>query len=212
MTTTTTSIVISPSHHTEAKGVCVVIDVLRASSVEAHLFKCKASQIIPQSDIDDSLAMKRNNADIVLIGERQGIKYDGFDFGNSPIELLKNQSFIEGKICVHNTQQGTQAISKCRENPNVTDIYMCGVNNCKATIDHLLQLNTSHITFVASGDEIKCREDMFMKDIISDVKTTSGSKFFKNLPQFPEADFHECFKEDSINVVMKLQGEIIQSI
>ena len=51
----TTSVIISPTQHQQAKGVCVVIDVLRASSVEAHLFLCEAEKIIPQASIEESL-------------------------------------------------------------------------------------------------------------------------------------------------------------
>lgn len=117
---------------------------------------------------------------------------------------------------------------KCHNNPNVTEVLMCSVNNCQATIDYLHRINPHHITFVASGDEVTCREDMLfgyyleslyhetvpklsMEEIQEDVKETSGNKFFKHLPQFPEVDFYECFKLDSIPIVMRYEqsGEIV---
>lgn len=84
----TTSVIIAPTQGDQAKDVCVVIDVLRASSVEAHLFMCGAAHVIPQSSIEDTLQTKKVDPDVLLIGERKGIKYDGFDFGNSPTELM----------------------------------------------------------------------------------------------------------------------------
>ena len=50
----TTQVIAKPNLD-KARGACVVIDVLRASSVEAHLFECKALKIIPQSDINETL-------------------------------------------------------------------------------------------------------------------------------------------------------------
>ncbi|BFU22746.1 2-phosphosulfolactate phosphatase, putative [Entamoeba histolytica HM-1:IMSS-B] len=223
-----TNVIISPSQHQLAKGVCVVIDVLRASSVEAHLFLCNAQKIIPQSDIETSLQTKKDHPEVLLIGERQGIKYDGFDFGNSPTELINNKEKIRNKICIHNTQQGTQSLVVCRNNPQVTRVFMCSINNCQATIEYLKALHPPFVTFVASGNEITCREDllygrylealylgkqpeMTLEEMIEDIKHSSGSKFFKGLPQFPEADFYECYKLNSINVVMEyVNGEIRQ--
>ncbi|ELP83494.1 hypothetical protein EIN_377190 [Entamoeba invadens IP1] len=222
----TTSVIISPKQHQNAKGVCIVIDVLRASSVEAHLFLCEAKTIIPQASIESTLEMKKKDPTVVLIGERGGKKYEGFDFGNSPTELLNNKDLIKGKVCVHNTQQGTQSLVACINNPNVTDVFMCSPNNCQATIDYVKKMKPSHVTFVASGDEIACREDLLFgmylealfldkkppqtyKEMIDDVKNASGSKFFKNVSYFPEVDFYECYKLDLVDVVMKfVDGEI----
>ena len=141
---------------------------------------------------------------------------------------MENKEKIDGKICVHNTQQGTQSLVACQNNPNVTAIFMCGINNCKATINHLKQLHPDHVTFVASGNEITCREDllygqylealyldkqppMSLEEMMEDVKQSSGSKFFKNLPQFPEKDFYLCYNIDSIDVVMQyINGEVVK--
>ena len=47
------------------------------------------------------------------MGERDGEKLPGFDFGNSPSEILENAEKIKNKICYHNTTAGTQAFNKC---------------------------------------------------------------------------------------------------
>lgn len=43
-----------------------------------------ADKIIPTDDIDKALEYKNLDSNIVLIGERHGVKLPGFDFVNFP--------------------------------------------------------------------------------------------------------------------------------
>ena len=78
----------------EARGITVIIDVFRAFSVEAYLSFLGAKEIHPVGDDKFPLEYKKNNPDVVIIGERYGIKLDGYDFGNSPTEIM-NGDIIE---------------------------------------------------------------------------------------------------------------------
>ena len=135
-----TSIILSPTQHEQAKGVCVVIDVLRASSVECHLHLVGAKKVFPQESVEVTLNMKSQNKDVILLGERDGEKISGFDFGNSPSEILENAEKIKNKICYHNTTAGTQAFNKCLQNKNVKEVLISSPNNLNATIKYLKKL------------------------------------------------------------------------
>ncbi len=67
-----------------ARGITVIIDVFRAFTVEAYLMNNGADKIIPTDDIDKALEYKNLDPNIVLIGERHGVKLPGFDFVNFP--------------------------------------------------------------------------------------------------------------------------------
>ena len=67
-----------------AEGLTVVIDVFRAFSLECYLFARGAKEILPVGDINEAFALKREDENRVLIGERHGKKCEGCDFGNSP--------------------------------------------------------------------------------------------------------------------------------
>ena len=207
----------------KAKGTCVVFDVLRASSVECHLHLVGAKKVIPQEKIEDTLAMKAKDKDVVLLGERSGIKLEGFDFNNSPKQVLENADKIKGKIAYHNTEAGTQAINKCLECKNVDEVLVCSPNNINATLKYLKSENKKDITLVAAGCVEKCYEDLLvceyfkslllgetpkmnMEQIKQKAKETTGSKFFKGLSYFTPEDFDICFKENIFNKNLKMVG------
>ena len=212
-----------------AKGICVVFDVLRASSVECHLHLVGAKKVFPQESVEETLKMKKDNKDVILLGEREGYKIDGFDFGNSPSEILNNADIIKGKICYHNTSAGTQAFNKCLQNKNVKEVLVSSPNNLSATIKYLKKfLGKENICLVAAGSLDYCLEDFLvceyvkslligekpklsMEEIINKIKKTTGAKFFKNVSCYPPIDFDICFKIDVLDKVLKLvNGETVK--
>lgn len=90
----------------------IVIDVLRAStSIITLLEFCNGIYIT--DDINNINSDLSKNS--IKIGERDGKKIEGFDFGNSPMELLLNKENIlsqieDGKNIVLTTTNGTRVI------------------------------------------------------------------------------------------------------
>ena len=173
--------------------------------------------------------MKSENKDAILLGERDGEKLPGFDFGNSPSEILENAEKIKNKICYHNTTAGTQAFNKCLQNKNVKEVLISSPNNFSATIKYLKKyLGKEKICLVAAGDLGYCLEDFLiceyvksllieekpklsLEKIIQKVKETTGAKFFQNIPCYPPIDFDICFKVDVFDKILKLiNGETIK--
>jgi 2-phosphosulfolactate phosphatase len=223
-------IIIASDGCEEAKGICVVFDVLRASSVECHLHLVGAKKVFPQESVEETLEMKKKNKDAILLGERDGEKIEGFDFGNSQSEILANADKIKNKICYHNTTAGTQAINKCVDNKNVKEVLVASPNNFEATLSYLKKFeNKEFITLVAAGSLDYCLEDFLiceyfkslllgekpklsMEEIISKVKETTGAKFFKNIYYYPSVDFDLAFKLNVLNKALKVVGDETVSI
>ena len=222
-------IIIATDGCESAKGICAVFDVLRASSVECHLHLVGAKKVFPQESVEVTLNMKSQNKDAILLGERDGEKISGFDFGNSPSEILENAEKIKNKICYHNTTAGTQAFNKCLQNKNVKEVLISSPNNLNATIKYLKNyLGKEKICLVAAGDLGYCLEDFLiceytkslligekpklsLEDIIKKVKETTGAKFFQNIPCYPPVDFDICFKLDVLDKILKLEnGETVK--
>jgi len=222
-------IIIASDGCESARGICVVFDVLRASSVEVHLHMVGAKRVFPQESVEETLKMKRENKDVILLGERDGEKIQGFDFGNSPSEILSNAEKIKNKICYHNTTAGTQAFNKCLQNKNVKEVLISSPNNLGATIKYLKKyLYKENICLVAAGSLSYCLEDflvceylksilmgekpkMSMEEIVEKVKKTTGAKFFQKMSCYPPIDFGICFQLDIYDKVLKLvNGETIK--
>lgn len=86
--------------------VCIVIDVLRATSVMATLFDrgCPLIYVAGTHETAETFARSRG---FVLCGESGGIKAPGFDYGNSPTEFAALD--FANRPVVLSTTNGTKA-------------------------------------------------------------------------------------------------------
>lgn len=85
----------------------VVVDVLRSTSAICAAFANGAKQVIPVPSIDEARIYKERG--YLVAAERDGLKLDFADFGNSPFNFTPEA--IGGKVLVYSTTNGTQAIA-----------------------------------------------------------------------------------------------------
>lgn len=97
---------------------CVVFDVLRATSTMLTALGNGATGIIPLAEIDEALAWRARQGDILLAGEREGLRIRAaqtgsidFDFGNSPREFTREK--VAGRTIAMTTTNGTRALRAC---------------------------------------------------------------------------------------------------
>ena len=76
----------------QATGLTVIIDVFRAFTVESYLIYNGVEKLILVGDKEIAYNLKEKNEEYILVGERNGIKLPGFDYGNSPSQI-KNIDF-----------------------------------------------------------------------------------------------------------------------
>mgnify|MGYP000296262253 CR=1 FL=1 len=85
----------------------VVVDVLRATTTIATLFQAGMESLLAAGRIE--LARERARVDgRLLFGEVDGLRPEGFDFGNSPVEAA--QAAVAGRGGVLFTTNGTSAL------------------------------------------------------------------------------------------------------
>lgn len=91
------------------RSVCIVLDVLRASSTMLAMFQAGARELRLAETPEAALAVAegRRNA-FWICGERRGHKAEGFDFGNSPVEVAEVD--LSGRDVVFVTSNGTAAL------------------------------------------------------------------------------------------------------
>ena len=90
--------------------VCVVIDVLRASTTIVVALSHGCPEIIPVETPQEARDIARARR-CLLGGERNGLRMEGFDFGNSPLEYASQK--INGRPIAFTTTNGTRAIRAC---------------------------------------------------------------------------------------------------
>jgi len=73
----------------EPEGVCIVIDVLRASSTIVTLMSMGCQKLYTVETIEEAISLAQTK-DLMLLGERDGIPLKGVDYGNSPVAQTKD--------------------------------------------------------------------------------------------------------------------------
>lgn len=86
----------------------LVVDLLRASTQITTFFDCGGSSLIPCTGKEEALILKEElGPDWMLMGEIGGIMIPGFDYGNSPLEIIKRGAPQNALIT---TSNGTKAL------------------------------------------------------------------------------------------------------
>jgi 2-phosphosulfolactate phosphatase len=98
-----------------SKSVCVVFDILRATSSMITALANGAGAVIPVNDIPEALAIRLRRPEVLLAGERDGLRIGSaltggieFDLGNSPREFTRGR--VAGRTLVMTTTNGTRAL------------------------------------------------------------------------------------------------------
>lgn len=91
-----------------ARGVCVVIDVLRATTTLTTLLEYGAAQVLVAPQATAARALRAADPAALLLGEIGGLRPPDFDYGNSPHELAPVRVVGHRAIC--HTTNGTAAI------------------------------------------------------------------------------------------------------
>jgi 2-phosphosulfolactate phosphatase len=89
--------------------VCIMLDVLRASSTMLAMFEAGARELRLAATPEAALAVADGKrGDFWVCGERHGLKVEGFDFGNSPSEVAGAE--LSERDVVYVTSNGTGAL------------------------------------------------------------------------------------------------------
>ena len=132
----------------EIKGsIAVVADVLRATSTIVTALYNGCRIVIPVITVDDAYETARSfdGKELMLGGERNGQKIDGFDFGNSPQEYTREK--VKEKILITTTTNGTKALVRTAE---AEETLVLSFLNLTAVGDYILK-RQNDITAVAAG-------------------------------------------------------------
>lgn len=204
-----------------ATGLTVIIDVFRAFSTACYAFDKGCEKIYPVGDINLAYKLKEKNTDYILVGERNEQKPEGFDFGNSPSQLLDGD--LSDKTIVHTTSSGTQGIANAL---NAEEIISGGFVNAGAIVRYIQQRQPETVSLVCMGyaceyptdedtlcaefikNELEGKSNDFEK-MVNTMRKGSGARFFdaKKQSWSPEKDFELCLDLNRFDFVLKVENE-----
>ena len=208
----------------QAEGLTVIIDVFRAFSLENYLYDMGAELIRPIGTVEEAFKLKETIPNSLLFGERNGIKVEGFDFGNSPSSA--NAEIVKGKTILHTTSAGTQGVVNAT---NATQILAGGLVNARAIAEYIIETQPEVVSLVSMGwnaEELAEEDELcaeYIKSILDDEEITNmdervaalqfkgGEHFFNPETQhiFPEPDFWMCIKYDLFPYVLEITKDEI---
>lgn len=151
----------------------VAIDVLRATTTIAAALSRGARAVWPAGEVDDARRLAARLKEdlpgeageagepggtgeapvsgdrrVLLAGERNNVRVEGFDLGNSPRE--GSDEIIAGADIVLCTTNGTRALAKARK-AGAAEIYTAAFANAPAVVEHLLAGSGTDIALICSG-------------------------------------------------------------
>ncbi len=205
----------------EATGTTIIIDVFRAFTTAAIAFDRGATQITLVAEADDALELHRSGVGDLLMGEVDGKRPEGFDFGNSPFEI--STADVAGKSLVQSTRAGTVGVAAAE---NADTIYLGSFAVAQATATAIRRSRPEVVSIIAMGDQGRVRSDedehcgIYLRNIIEGrkpdfaaVKTLimSGGatqKFFDpEQPQYHPQDVDLALEADRYPFAMRISRE-----
>ena len=205
----------------KAEGAVVIIDVFRAFTTAALAISRGAKKIYMVSDIDDARVLNHKVGADYCVGEVDGKKPVGFDFGNSPYEI--SQIELKNKSLILSTRAGVVGVNSVKS----SDVIMgASLVNAASTCQWLQRQSFEKVTIVAMGwaGMVRTDEDeicaMYIRNLLENRKTdykaikniilssSHSSKFDDvNLPWYHYQDRDIALDIDSIDCPIVISSE-----
>jgi 2-phosphosulfolactate phosphatase len=176
-------------------AVSVVIDVFRASNTIITALSNGAKKILPVTEVRSAWGLKDKHLEYLLGGERNSIKIEGFDFGNSPLEYTREK--VEGKTIILTTSNGSNALNKAK---SAQAVLIASFANCLALTQRLSGLSADLAIICAGTLNTPSLEDTLAAGQIIENLDKSGNFTYNDYAYIARG----CYKEYS--------GKILETV
>jgi 2-phosphosulfolactate phosphatase len=156
-----------PFIHKKDNQILVVVDVFRATTSMIAAFDHGTKEIIPVASVDEARTLKQKG--YLVAGERDGIKLEFADFGNSPLEFETKS--ITGRSIVFTTTNGTGALKLAAADHTV---YLAAFSNLNALSKHLIHQKANVLILCAGWKNQFSFEDTLCAGALTDLLTGTG--------------------------------------
>jgi 2-phosphosulfolactate phosphatase len=137
----------------DATDTVVVIDVWRSFTTAACAFAMGAHDIVTVGSVEDAMALRDRFPDALLMGMGESVvgpPEKGFDFGNSPVDILDND--LSERLLIQCTPNGTRGIIRSKK----AETLLAGSFVCAgATVRYIKQQSPTKVTFDSTESGIE---------------------------------------------------------
>lgn len=131
----------------QAKGIAVVIDVLRAFTLSAYAIAGGARMCLLVPTVDEARALAAATPGAILSAEVDALPVQGIDISNSPTQIAAAD--VRGQVVVQRTSAGAPVINAVER---ADGIYASSFVVARATAQACLLRKPATVTLIASGD------------------------------------------------------------
>ncbi|MFN8475014.1 MAG: 2-phosphosulfolactate phosphatase [Anaerolineae bacterium] len=133
----------------QARGLAVIIDVIRAFTVAAYAFEGGAEEIMLVGTIEEAFALRERFPTAMLIGEVGGRTIPGFDLNNSPTRMAAAD--VRGRRLIQRTGAGTQGVVAAA---GADAIVLASLVVGRATAEYICRQAPSVVSIVAMAGDV----------------------------------------------------------
>ncbi|MCL4531888.1 MAG: 2-phosphosulfolactate phosphatase [Actinobacteria bacterium] len=187
--------------------LCIVIDVLRATSTLVSMFESGVRRVTLAGSIQDALAQVGTAPGRPFVcGESGGLPPAGFDYGNSPREF--RPEVMEGKDLVFFTSNGTRAMRHLSAAPVVLAGSLLNATTVvRAALREAMEMELD-IAVVCSGDHLGTRfaiDDAFTAGYLCSLMEREGPAFLDGAVAGPvDGDEEDVSLDESAEAAVRL--------
>lgn len=149
--TASVDVVLSPAEELPDADGWLVIDILRATTTMCAFFEGGGRRLYPTPSVEAARELRERLAEsgarILLMGERDALPPEGFDLGNSPLELLATAPSFRTEA-VMATTNGTKALLKAAAQG--APVWPVCARNAAASVEAALAAG-GHIAILCAG-------------------------------------------------------------
>lgn len=210
-----------------ANDTVVVIDVLRSFTTASVALARGASAVYPVESLTEAREILGKIEYSVSVGAvAGGDPVPGFDFGNSPSELM--HADLAGRSVVLSTAAGVRGLHLFRQ---ARRLYAASLVSARATAEAIRDASAEDVCFVITGEYLDRDgdEDVACADYIESLlrgeptapeefarrvrKSDFGKRFAAGTwPNLPRADLELCAHADFFGFAMPVQREAEQLV
>jgi 2-phosphosulfolactate phosphatase len=199
-----------------ARGLAIVIDVLRSFTVSAYALAGGALECRLVTTTDEARALVAATPRAVICAEEGGLPVEGIAISNSPTQIRAVD--LNGRVLVQRSSAGTPVAASVHEG---VDIFAASLVVARATAQACLSRRPDTLTLIASADypeDHACAS--YMEALINGespdldrlLRPLRDSERYAHLvsgawPGFPPSDLELALEPDRFNFAMPVKRE-----
>lgn len=185
-----------PFYSLEGKAV-IVIDILRATSTMTTAMWYGVDKIVPFASLEDTKRFAEKQSGVILAGERNGSKVEGFDRGNSP---LTYSDADKGKVVAMTTTNGTRCIELSR---SAQRQWIGSFLNLTATAEAVKQSGLDVVLFSAGWKNLFNLEDFLFAGALTQLLSENADYQIKDDASLAALSLYKSHSNDLEGILEK---------